>query len=313
MEQNNDIETTVFSNRDIDRFLIGNEFNIELQWGVTQLFRYMEELDLLEGGCSFSDLGIAERRKESFPSILRPRAGSFVIDDNQNNLFNPESTAPGSIAHLKLSGVMRSDDGMSSRGINSLMRDITVVNQNPNVAGIIIEANTGGGETRSGVMLNSAIEGSEKPVIIWARLLASAGIRGTLASAEIIASGTGAEFGSIGTFNSFKKSFADWYNQNFKDIYATKSGNKNKVFRAFLKGDLNPMIESLDKSNDMFLEEVKKYRPLKGNVEHILSGELFHANEAKKFGLIDGIGNLNYAAQRVMAHVGLRKNQSQNG
>ncbi len=312
MEQNNDIKTP-FSNRNIDSFLMGSEFEINFDWGLAQLSQYTHELELLERGCSFADLGIAERRKSSLPSFLTPHSGAYILTDNTLELSDVEKVTPGSIAHLKLSGVMRSDDGLSSRGINNLMRDISKANQNPNIIGIIIEANTGGGESRSGVMLNSAIEGSEKPVIVLAHLLASAGIRGTLAADEIIASGTGAEFGSIGTYITYNKNFKEWYVSNYEDIYASKSVNKNKEFRAMLKGDIKPLTESVDKSNEMFLQEVKKYRPLTGDIDYILSGELFYAKEAKKLGLVDSIGNLNYAAQRVKSHVEMRKNQSQNG
>lgn len=291
----------VRSNRDIDSFIIHGEFEIDLDFAFSQLSNYLQELDALESGASFQDLGIHQRRESMKPGVITLEDASARVISDPSALYNEEATPSGSFAHLKLTGVMRSEDSLSTRGITSLISDIQAANQNPKIRGILIEANTGGGESIAGQMLKSAIEGSSKPVVVFAHQLASAGVRGTLPASEIIASGGAARIGSIGTMVSITRGFREFYNRNFQDIYADQSSNKNREFRAYLNGDLKPLRQNLNRSNGYFTKEVQRYRNLKGNIENTLSGELFFAITARRRGLIDGIGSFAYAVQRLSA------------
>jgi len=203
---------------------------------------------------------------------------------------------------------MRSSDGLSTRGINSLIQNFNDALTNPNIEGILLEVNTGGGEVTAAQMLKSAIEQSPKAVVVYAHMMASGGVLGTLTADEIVASGPLARIGSIGTFITISKRFAEWYNENYTDIYADKSGNKNKSFRSLLKGDLSALKQDVNSTNEYFLKEVQKYRQLRGDTDVTLSGELFYAGDAKRRGLIDGIGGFQYAVKRLQANVKLRKN-----
>lgn len=291
-------------NQDIEGFILTGQFEIEEQWGFEQLANYLNEVKLLQAGADYKDLGLSSRRKSSFPSIITSE--SKVIDDSVT-LRNVEMTPPGSFAHLKLQGVMRSQDGASSRGIDSLVKDIHSANQNENIQGILLEVNTGGGESLAGTILQSVLADSSKPVVVWAHLLASAGVRATLPADEIIASSQAAQIGSIGTFITLSKDFGRYYTAYYEDIYADKSSNKNRDFREYLKGNTQPIREMINKSNQFFLDEVQSYRHLKRDTDHTLSGAMFYASEAKSRGLIDGIGSFNYAVSRLKANVMRRK------
>jgi chromosome segregation ATPase len=68
--------------------------------------------------------------------------------------------------------------------------------------------------------------------------------------------------------------------------------NKNEEFRALQLGDPSKIIAALNKSDAIFMAEVKKNLNLKGDAETIketLSGRMFFAADAQKRGLIDGI------------------------
>lgn len=295
-------------NPEIEAWLMfAGELHIEYQWGLEQLVNYMHEVRLVSIGVPYAELGIGRRRAESQPGIIEISADGPRIVNDPDQLRSPEHTPAGSFAHLRLQGVMRAQDGASSSGIQSLINDIHAANQNPNIEGILIEANTGGGESTAGDMLQGALQGNPKAVVVWAHLLASAGIKGTLPADEIVGSSASAKFGSIGTFITLDRSFAKWYSHYYEDVYADKSVNKNEDFRAYLQGNLEPMKKALNKSNDYFLAEVAKNRPLKGDVEHTLSGAMFFANAAKRRGLADGVGGFNYAVQRLQANVQRRK------
>jgi len=292
------------TNRKIDLLLMSGDWAIERSFALMSLNQYLSEIALIESGATFSDLGFAEKRAKSLSSIISP-SGAF-----QNVQVNDlENTEFGSIAHLKLSGVMRSEDGMSSRGVSSLVSDIYSANGNPAIKGIILEARTGGGESISGSILMSAIKDSKKPIIVLSHLLASAGIKGTLYADEIIASSKSAEFGSIGTYLSLDKEILEYYKENVTEIYSDDSPDKNKGFRDLLAGDANTIIKEITKADNRFMDEVRRARPLKGNIEKTLMGGMFPAMDAKRRGLIDRIGGMNLAIDRVNFYAELYKNK----
>jgi ClpP class serine protease len=305
MEPNND---SVFSNRSIDQFILSGEFAIEPNWGMSQLAEYCNELEMLEKGVPYAELGISRRRAAGLASVVTFSNEKATLINNPAMLADASITPVGSYALIRLNGVMRSQDGASTRGIQSIADDFNSAWMNDNIEGILLETNTGGGESVAGQMLKSIIEESPKAVVVFGHLLASAGIHATLTADEIIASSESAQFGSIGTYLTVSKSFASYYTNYYEDIYASKSTNKNKEFREFLKGNKEPLVESVNQSNEYFLKEVQKHRKLKGNVDDTLSGQMFYAKEAKNRGLIDGIGSFQYAISRLKANVKRRKN-----
>lgn len=284
--------------------MMQGELEIEMQFGIEQLGIAMQDMALRASGFSYAELGIGERRAATMAAIIEPMG---AVIGSPAMLRNVDETPPGSFAYLKLQGLMRSEDGMSSRGVGSLVNDIQAANSNPNIRGILLEANTGGGESLAGDMLFAALNDSPKAVVVYAHRLASAGIRATVAADEIVGSNPGAQFGSIGTYVSLSKGFREQYKAYVEDIYASKSTRKNEEFRAYIEGDMRPLQRSIDKSNDIFLNEVKKHRPLSGNVEETLSGAMFHAADAKRRGLIDSIGSFNHAVKRLRANAERRK------
>jgi ClpP class serine protease len=293
------------ANRDIESFLLSGRFEIEEAWGVEQLAQYLQELALLDAGVPYAELGIGARRAQCAGAVIC--AGALVPGAA---LADAATVPAGSIAHLQLRGVMRAESGLSNSGVSSLVNDLRAAYANPNIEGIMLEVNTGGGESLAGSMLQSAIADSPKAVVAYAHFMASAGVRGTAPADEIIAASEGTEIGSIGTMISLNKSYLQAYKQWAEDVYATKSPNKNAHIREYLKGNPRAMQEYVDRHNEVFLGEMKRYRELKGDVEHTLSGAMFTAREAKRRGLIDGIGSWEYALSRLEANMMKRRKKS---
>lgn len=300
----------MITNRDIDHLILSGPMAIEQEFALGMLSVYLEDLTLLRAGAGYADLGIGERRAKCKPGIIQMNAGRPLVIQDPKMLRDFSKTPKGSFAHLRLQGVMRSQDGASHQGINTLIDQINLANANDRIEGILLEVNSGGGEATAAEMLMSAIDNSPKAVVTYAHLSASGAVEGTLPSDEIIASNSGARFGSIGTMMTLPKGYADYHNRNYQDIYADKSTNKNKAFREFLGGNLQPLKDQLNETNEVFHSNVQKYRTLKGNektIEHTLSGAMFSAKDAKRRGLIDGIGGYEYALKRLTAAVKRRK------
>jgi len=291
------------TNRDIEHFILSTKgLYAEKSWLLDVWNQYA--LDVTMSGHDRNILldMVKERKRAQAPRIITSQGVFNFESEEQRRMEVPK----GTIAHLNLSGVMRSQGGLSTRGINELVNDLNFAFAHDNISGVLLEAKTGGGEATAGLMLKSALENAPKPVVVHAHLLASAGIMGTLPADEIIGSGASAQMGSIGTYITFQKGFGEYYKSNYQDIYAGKSKNKNKSFRALIEGNLQVMQSEIDEFNELFLKDVKKYRDLKGNVEDTLSGAMFDAKKAKRRGLIHGIGGHQYALKRLKSLIKLR-------
>jgi len=264
-------------NRNIEQFFSENLL-IDVSYGISALNSYLNDLALLQSGAKFSDLGYSEKREKQRP------------------------LSRGNIQMLTLNGVMRMDDSISTRGVRSLVADIEAANANSMVQGILLEINSGGGEALAGSFLNSAIAESVKPVVSYGHYVGSAAYLGAIASREVILSSDMAKAGSIGAMITINKTMLEKYKAAYLDIYATQSPDKNKEFRGAMESNMEFIQESVDKAAELFQNAVMSYRKVKDK-EKALSGGMFYANEAKELGLIDGIGSLNYAVNRLNFHI----------
>lgn len=224
--------------------------------------------------------------------------------------YNASTAQSGSILRLRMSGVMTADDQLCSDGIQTLSDTLYAAYNNDNIDGILLEVNSGGGESTAGYILKNALADKNKPVVVHAMTLGSAALLGTLPASEIIAAGESAKIGSIGSYLSVNNKFLSWYKDNYTDIYATQSTDKNADFRSLIEGNSAPIQKMIDKSAKMFQDNVAKSRTLKGNEEKIsstLAGGMFDAVDARSRGLVDGIGSYNYALKRLKSHISYNK------
>ena len=277
--QNKRIDEAIFSG--------SGQWEIEEQFAHEQMAWYAHQLELIEQGVPYAELQLSKRREQSLASIFTNQNGYQLIKGATNDLSNTE-VPKGSFAHLKLSGVMMAEDGLSSRGIQHMADNIAQAESNPNIQGGIIEANTGGGQAIAGTILSNALKEANKPWVVYYHQLASAGVKGTLPARAIYASGEEAQIGSIGTMVSLNKRMLEFYRNNQEDIYAEASSRKNREYREYQKGNRGPLLQRLNQSNEFFINAVKQHRQINGTQEQrdrVFSGEMFFAPEAQEVGL----------------------------
>lgn len=291
------------SNRNVDELIVFGDWAIDFQWGLQRLGKYLSEVSLRSQGATLDELGYSERRMESRKINFLTQEGQSFTSFNLRDQESIDKIPEGTIARLKYSGVMRLDDGMSSRGVSSLCDDLRLLQSINNVDAVILEMNTGGGESLSGNALKNELKDITKtmPVVVYAQFLGSAGVNGTLTASEIIAAGNGAMIGSIGSYYSIGKDFVKWYRKNVDDIYSNTSPQKNKEFRSYLEGDKVPYQSAATQSADLFRSEVRKYRTLGSQAKDTLEGGMFYAKDAKSRGLVDSVNTLDYAIKRAKA------------
>ena len=291
----------------VEKLLSYGPMCIEARHGLRLLNKYLHEIDLVNSGVPYSELGIGERRAASCSvCIFMPDASGIGGEMAQDKglLSNPGLTKPQSIAVLKLSGAMASQDDISSYGVSSLERQLRAAYSNENIGAVILETNSPGGEVTAMQMLVGAIEDRNKPVLGFGHFAASAAYGALAATDEIIASNRMAQFGSVGAVITLDKSFLEYYAENFLSFYGEDAPNKNAEWRAALDGNFGPIQESANRATRDFQAQVSKQRAISGGEayqKHTLSGAMFDAVDAKRRGLVDGIGTMNYAISRAMA------------
>lgn len=299
----------------VQKLLSFDALAIEFGYGLRLLNSYLHELSLVSAGVPYSELGIGERRRESaaVTMLSQDHTGEYkVYSQDRAMLSNSGLTKPQSIAVLKLSGAMTTQDGVSSYGVGMLDSQLRAAYANDNIGSVILDTNSPGGEVTAMQMLVGAVQDRNKPVLGFARFAASAAYGTLSATDEIIASDKMAQLGSIGAVITLDKNFLQYYSENFLAFYGKDAPNKNAEWRAAIEGNFGPIQDLADKSTSDFQAQVSKQRQLSGGESYqksTLSGAIFDAVESRRRGLADGIGTMNYATGRAMAWMQKGKNK----
>jgi len=280
-------------------------WSIEPAWGLGRLANFHYNLELWQGGADRKDLGIGMREHMTtvrFMSAEQPGIATVITSDSFGAFETGTKVPENSIARVELSGPMFMDDDFCSMGMKSFSKVLRSLDSNPNVQGVLIDVDSGGGEAFAGQLMSQTVGDLTKPTVALIHMAASAAYEGVVRADSLIALGETSIIGSIGTLYSLNMEFIEWYSENIKDVYSTLSPNKNKAFRDLVesKGEDVSGFESLaNEFAKAFQNEVKANRPLTGNVENTLSGEVFLAKKAKSRGLIDFIGSETFAINKL--------------
>ena len=274
--------------------LVGG-WHIDTTWGIEKLNEYLSNIDLVKSTKNTTLFDKAFEASRNM-SIIDQKTGSISTITDFSEIPNE-----GGILELNFSNVMRNEDGWCSIGINSLTSMLYQAYGTPKIKGILLNLNSGGGESSSGFNLQGALLDKNKPVVVRTMFLGSAAVNGAIGASEIIASSDAAEIGSIGSYIALDNNMVSYLKENIKYVYSKVSPNKNKSFRDILDNDDYSLLEEEATQNaKMFQKAVTKYRNLKDTTkEDTLSGGMFYAQDAKRRGLIDAVGTRNFALKRV--------------
>jgi len=235
------------------------------------------------------------------PQATRPFA---ISSDNQYSIY--DEAPVGSVAVISLDGVMtRESQFCGPAGTAIIAQRISEAAKHKNISSIIFKINSGGGAVSAVNPLWEAIDSGKKlkPIIAFVDdMAASAALISISHCNEIICSSEITEVGSLGVMAMFKDNQLQMEAQGIKfhKVYADQSSLKNLTVENALKGDYALLKENeLNPLADYFIKDFKKQRP---NVtdENVYKAEMYFAKNAKKIGLIDFIGNMDFAINRAL-------------
>ena len=297
----------VHFNKRIDAKIFGSKWHIDPVWGMQRLNKYISDVETFSPNNSgFGELisMYKEMKHEQRARILCVGEDDNFEEVEMDDDLSKRDISKGAIARLQLNGVMQVDSDWCTRGVRELCLEIDACNNHEKISGILLEVNSGGGESLAGQMLQNALIDSRIPVVVYAHFIGSAAVRGTLPSEKIILAGKGTEMGSIGSMISIRKSMIEFYKKNIKDIYSKKSPEKNKAFRELLKGNEKPLVERVTRNDEVFMAEVEEFRDLDPSTkDSTLKGDMFPAEDAIQRGLADSIGTMNDAIGETITQI----------
>lgn len=204
----------------------------------------------------------------------------------------------GSYAVLSLDNYMYL--GKDKYSISSYVDLINKIKSDPEIKGLLFNIYSGGGVDVAGELLRVELESLSKikPTIAYGHYVASGAYLASLGCNLIIASSGLSRFGSIGSYISLDKWYKEIYDIIRKDVFAEASTEKQLAWRNYVSDDdITLYQEAANESANYFINQVRKYRT--GVSEDALKGSMYMASQAKSLGLIDGIGNLQYAISRL--------------
>lgn len=300
-------ELSAIETRNIDlaarKILSYGDMCIEMNFGMRTLNAYLSGIEAVRAGVPFAETPAAREKERTKSYVLQfDESGTFIGAAIGDDVVASREIAKGSIAVINLHGVMSSTDDVCSYGVGYQVAQLRAAYGNPQVQAIILDVNSGGGEVTAMNMMMQAISERNKPIIGYGHFAASAAYGSIAATDEIIAAGDIASFGSIGAMMAIDMSYLEFYKRWVKFFYGDNAPRKNAWLRGAIEGDFTDIQKDVNLYTDKFHDTVKGLRALIGSenkIKETLSGEMFIAKEAKQRGLIDGVGNMNYAIKRA--------------
>lgn len=233
-------------------------------------------------------------------------ATCFIVDENGNKFSSMEmdEIPPGSVGVVHIAGPMIKYGNWCAWGADELMGFAKEFDNHPNVIGQIWNIDSGGGAVNAVAPYQEFLSTKSKPVYAVADTCASAAIWvGASCDMLFAENNISAMFGSIGVMATLVDYRAYLEEMGVKEhhIYASLSSYKNKDYHDALEGKYETFIkEHLDPLAIKFQSSIKSNRSkLDLNVEGILEGRMFYAEEAATNGLIDGIATMSEVVEML--------------
>lgn len=221
--------------------------------------------------------------------------------------YNPDQKEAGSVTDFIRSApensiltigitdaITKYDQSCGPRGINSLSNYLRAAYATPNINGIVLKIDSGGGEGNAMRMMVETISERNKPVIAFIDDFAASAAYGIAAACDLVtANSTTARIGSIGCYMTVADYTERFAKEGIKitDVYARQSTQKNKDYRDAIAGDTKAVEDIATVFCESFLAQVEKDRAGKLTAEREVwgTGRMFFATEAMELGLIDNI------------------------
>lgn len=187
-------------------------------------------------------------------------------------------------------------------GTQSYISILKSLQNNDDVAGVVLNVDSGGGQVYGTGEFYDFVKSFSKPIVTFTNgYLCSAAYYFAAATDYIVANERADAIGSIGAYATIINSNGIWehFGAQVHTMYATKSSKKNKDYRDVIeKGDYQNYIKNqLDPIVETFHADMKSARPQLNN--DVFTGDTWIGSKSNELGLIDETGSLETAIDKV--------------
>lgn len=231
-----------------------------------------------------------------------------IVDHNGKQVLpNKEGTMNipmGSVAIVDMIGPVMKYGDWCNYGSDELVNAMRIADNNSNIIGTVLNQDGPGGAVSAIGPFIEFGKTKKKPVVGLADQCASLHYWALCAVADykMADNYVSASFGSVGVTTSFadNRKYLESLGYKFHDIYPEESEHKNLAFRLALEGKYDMIKEEhLSPLAIKFQEAVRAACPNLKEETGVLTGKMFSAEKALEYGMIDKIGSLHEAINRV--------------
>lgn len=195
------------------------------------------------------------------------------------------------------------DQSCGPSGTRTMMRVLKEWESNDNIIGVVLDIDCPGGQVSGLGEFSEFLANYSKPIVAYTDGLMASAAYYVAASSKYIVSNKNADFiGSIGTMLSYVDldGIYEQMGAVIKDVYATGSTRKNEESRAMKDNNSDALLikNILDPSRDKFVADVKNFRSTVD--ESVFEGAIYKPEEAISLNLIDEIGTIQKAFDKVI-------------
>lgn len=199
--------------------------------------------------------------------------------------------------------IFKYDQNCGPVGTRTLKNRLENIKNDPNLKGVVFDIDSGGGQAIGTPEFHEYLLSYPKPTVTYTDgTLASAAYYIASATKYIIAEKNTMDIGSTGTMMNKVDLTGKMAKEGvvIEQVYATKSTKKNAISRITDKEEQKKavVVKYLDPLNEIFLNHIIEARDITN--EDVLEGDIFGAKKALENGLIDGIGTLQTAIDKVI-------------
>ncbi|TVQ07653.1 MAG: signal peptide peptidase SppA [Bacteroidetes bacterium] len=208
--------------------------------------------------------------------------------------------------------VMESQNDLSM-GADRISKALRTARKDTTVKAIVFRVNSPGGSAlASEIMLREVMLAvDEKPVVVSMGDLAASGGYYVACYASKIIANPNTITGSIGVFGivpNMKEMFNDKLGITFDNVKTNELADLGSVSRPLNRTEKQIIQGQIDRIYETFIHHVAEGRGLPvAAVDSIAQGRVWSGVDAKRIGLIDDFGGLNYAIEQAAELAGIEK------
>ncbi|GHB63996.1 S49 family peptidase [Persicitalea jodogahamensis] len=216
------------------------------------------------------------------------------------------SSKPKYVPVISIIGTMTRYGDMCSYGTEDIADWILEAESRDDVAGMVLEIDSGGGEVNGTELLAEVVRQCTKPVVAYVTGMAASAAYWVAAATDwiVMESATASEVGSIGVLAMHVDMSKALEKQGMKVTIIRAEGSENKaLFNSVepLDAKLIKAVQSeMNPMRDAFEASVRADRPGISDAVFETKGGMFNARAAVENGMADEIGYLGNAVAKVM-------------